>query len=178
MPLLLRSAAARNTWCLIWVLSWRRYNSFTSNKNSHAAYMWPVKSSRFLSSPPLYIPFCPSVHMQKSSPPLAPQLFSHDPSCAAALSSLMSVLLTQTLQMLPTLEVRNCQLVSAAPPHCPPSMLLFFLPQSFTERPDMADDCFLMASRCVRYCPSLLLPLPIFPLLVDSACAGLIVQHR
>lgn len=50
--------------------------------------------------------------------------------------------------------------------------------QEFTSRPDVADDCFLLASRCIRYCPQLFMPSSIFPSLVDCAMIGITVQHR
>jgi len=50
--------------------------------------------------------------------------------------------------------------------------------QDFTARPDIADDCFLLASRCIRYCPDLFVPTEIFPRLLDCAMAGVTIQHR
>lgn len=50
--------------------------------------------------------------------------------------------------------------------------------QDFTARPDIADDCFLLASRCIRYCPQLFFPSPVFPPLVDCSMVGVTVQHR
>lgn len=50
--------------------------------------------------------------------------------------------------------------------------------QDFTARPDIADDCFLLASRCIRYCPDLFVPTEMFPRLVDCAMAGITIQHR
>lgn len=50
--------------------------------------------------------------------------------------------------------------------------------QDFTSRPDLVDDCFLLASRCIRYCPQLFFPSPVFPCLVDCSMIGITVQHR
>ncbi|CAN0903227.1 Transportin MOS14 [Linum grandiflorum] len=50
--------------------------------------------------------------------------------------------------------------------------------KDFTLRPDIADDCFLLASRCMRYCPQLFIPSQVFPSLVDCAMIGVTVQHR
>ncbi|KAG6410313.1 hypothetical protein SASPL_128371 [Salvia splendens] len=48
----------------------------------------------------------------------------------------------------------------------------------FSSRPDLVDDCFLLASRCIRYCPQLFFPSPVFPCLVDCSMIGITVQHR
>ena len=50
--------------------------------------------------------------------------------------------------------------------------------QEFTSQPDVADDCFLLASRCIRYCPHLLIPTTMLPPLVDCAMTGITIQHR
>ncbi|KAG2675749.1 hypothetical protein I3843_12G021500 [Carya illinoinensis] len=50
--------------------------------------------------------------------------------------------------------------------------------QEFTARPDIADDCFLLASRCIRYCPQIFMPSEVFPSLVDCSMIGVTVQHR
>ncbi|KAK9278154.1 hypothetical protein L1049_027713 [Liquidambar formosana] len=50
--------------------------------------------------------------------------------------------------------------------------------REFTARPDIADDCFLLASRCIRYCPQLFIPSTVFPSLVDCSMIGITVQHR
>lgn len=55
---------------------------------------------------------------------------------------------------------------------------IFMLLQEFTTRPDIADDCFLLASRCIRYCPQLFIPSAVFPALVDCSMIGITVQHR
>jgi len=57
-------------------------------------------------------------------------------------------------------------------------LILFIFLQEVTARPDIADDCFLLASRCLRYCPHLFIPSPIFPALVNCAMIGITVQHR
>lgn len=54
----------------------------------------------------------------------------------------------------------------------------FFLLQDFTARPDIADDCFLLASRCIRYCPHIFVLSSIFPSLVDCSMIGITIQHR
>ncbi|KAL4589737.1 hypothetical protein LXL04_002646 [Taraxacum kok-saghyz] len=41
----------------------------------------------------------------------------------------------------------------------------------------LADDCFLLASRCIRYCPHLLLPSPVFSSLVECSMTGITLQH-
>ena len=48
----------------------------------------------------------------------------------------------------------------------------------FNERPDTADDTFLLAGRGLSYCPSLVLVPAVLPHLLDCAMAGLLVQHR
>lgn len=53
-----------------------------------------------------------------------------------------------------------------------------FLLQDFTSRPDIADDCFLLASRCIRYCPHIFVLSSIFPSLVDCSMIGITIQHR
>lgn len=50
--------------------------------------------------------------------------------------------------------------------------------QEFTARPDIADDCFLLASRCIRYCPELFIPSEVFQPLVDCSMIGITVQHK
>ncbi|GBG59060.1 hypothetical protein CBR_g24406 [Chara braunii] len=79
--------------------------------------------------------------------------FGGDSSCAAPLGSLIQVLFSQTIQLLRDIK-------------------------DFTNNPDTADDCFLLASRCIRYCPHLIVPTPILPQLLDCAMAGMTVQHR
>ncbi|KAF7135562.1 hypothetical protein RHSIM_Rhsim08G0163500 [Rhododendron simsii] len=81
------------------------------------------------------------------------KIFGSDPSCAAYLKILIESLFSHTICLLKTI-------------------------QDFTSRPDIADDCFLLASRCIRYCPDLFFPSPVFPPLVDCAMIGITVQHR
>ncbi|CAI0399062.1 unnamed protein product, partial [Linum tenue] len=80
-------------------------------------------------------------------------IFGSDPSCALYLKSLIEALFTHTKCLLTNIE-------------------------DFTLRPDIADDCFLLASRCMRYCPQLFIPSEVFPSLVDCALIGVTVQHR
>ncbi|KAM0892616.1 hypothetical protein ACQ4PT_025616 [Festuca glaucescens] len=81
------------------------------------------------------------------------KIFGSDPSCASYLTCLIQTLFNHTIQLLRTI-------------------------QDFTARPDIADDCFLLASRCIRYCPDLFVPTETFPRLVDCAMAGITIQHR
>ncbi|KAL6883266.1 hypothetical protein ACP4OV_010680 [Aristida adscensionis] len=81
------------------------------------------------------------------------KIFGSDPSCAGHLRTLIQILFSHTIQLLRTI-------------------------QDFTTRPDIADDCFLLASRCIRYCPDLFVPTEIFPRLIDCAMAGITIQHR
>ncbi|XP_059641909.1 transportin MOS14 [Cornus florida] len=81
------------------------------------------------------------------------KIFGSDPSCANYLKILIESLFSQT----------TCLLTKI---------------QDFTSRPDIADDCFLLASRCIRYCPQLFFPSMVFPSLVDCSMAGITVQHR
>ena len=51
--------------------------------------------------------------------------------------------------------------------------------QQFNEQPDLADDTFLLASRVLSHSPKLLLNNPqLISRLLDSAQAGILVQHR
>ncbi len=50
--------------------------------------------------------------------------------------------------------------------------------RDITERPDVADDTFLLAGRALSYAPRLLVTPQLLPVLLDSALAGLLVQHR
>nr|CAD1836172.1 unnamed protein product [Ananas comosus var. bracteatus] len=81
------------------------------------------------------------------------KIFGSDPSCATYLRSLIETLFSHTIKLLITI-------------------------QDFTARPDIADDCFLLASRCIRYCPDLFVPSSIFPPLIDCAMIGITIQHR
>lgn len=79
--------------------------------------------------------------------------FGRDASCGPPLSSLLATLFEQTVSLLKGIK-------------------------EFTKHPDVADDCFLLASRCMRYCPQLLVPFPVFLQLLDCALVGITVQHR
>lgn len=81
------------------------------------------------------------------------KVFGSDPSCANYLGALITSLFSHTISLLKTI-------------------------QDFTSRPDIADDCFLLASRCIRYCPHLFVPSTIFSSLVDCAMTGITIQHR
>ncbi|KAK8935810.1 hypothetical protein KSP39_PZI012852 [Platanthera zijinensis] len=81
------------------------------------------------------------------------KIFGSDPSCASFLRSLIAILFSHTTKLLSTI-------------------------QDFTARPDIADDCYLLASRCIRYCPDLFIPSSVFPSLVDCAMIGITIQHR
>uniref|UniRef100_A0A0E0EYX1 Importin N-terminal domain-containing protein n=1 Tax=Oryza meridionalis TaxID=40149 RepID=A0A0E0EYX1_9ORYZ len=81
------------------------------------------------------------------------KIFGSDQACANYLANLIQALFGHTIQLLRTI-------------------------QDFTARPDIADDCFLLASRCIRYCPDLFVPTEMFPRLVDCAMAGITIQHR
>ncbi|KAI4326671.1 hypothetical protein MLD38_031959 [Melastoma candidum] len=81
------------------------------------------------------------------------KIFGSDPSCSSYLKSLIETLFRQTTCLLTNIK-------------------------EFTARPDIADDCFLLASRCIRYCPQLIIPADVFPSLVDCALTGVTIQHR
>ncbi|CAI5959333.1 unnamed protein product [Closterium sp. NIES-65] len=81
------------------------------------------------------------------------KVFGSDVNCAAYLQQLIAVLFARTTASLQSLD-------------------------DFTLKPDVADDCFLLASRCMRYCGHLFVPTPAFLAVLDSALAGLLVQHR
>ncbi|WCJ36007.1 ARM repeat superfamily protein [Euphorbia peplus] len=81
------------------------------------------------------------------------KIFGSDPSCSGYLQNLIEALFKRTICLLTNIK-------------------------DFTTRPDIADDCFLLASRCIRYCPQLFIPSTVFPLLVDCAMVGVTVQHR
>ncbi|KAI8018791.1 Transportin MOS14 [Camellia lanceoleosa] len=81
------------------------------------------------------------------------KIFGSDPSCADYLKILIESLFSHTICLLTRI-------------------------QDFTSRPDIVDDCFLLASRCIRYCPRLFFPSAIFPPLVDCSMIGITVQHR
>jgi transportin-3 len=81
------------------------------------------------------------------------KIFGSDPTCANYLKILIESLFSHTACMLTKI-------------------------QDFTARPDIADDCFLLASRCIRYCPQILFPSPVFASLVDCSMIGITVHHR
>ncbi|CAA0826639.1 ARM repeat superfamily protein [Striga hermonthica] len=81
------------------------------------------------------------------------KIFGSDPSCTNYLKLLIESLFSHTTIMLAKI-------------------------QDFVSRPDLVDDCFLLASRCIRYCPQLFFPSPVFPCLVDCSMIGITVQHR
>ncbi|XP_044485028.1 transportin MOS14-like isoform X2 [Mangifera indica] len=81
------------------------------------------------------------------------KIFGSDPSCASYLQNLIEALFKRTTCLLTSIE-------------------------EFTSKPDVADDCFLLASRCIRYCSPLFIPSSVFPSLVDCAMIGITVQHR
>ncbi|XP_050223263.1 transportin MOS14 isoform X2 [Mercurialis annua] len=81
------------------------------------------------------------------------KIFGSDPSCASYLTNLIEALFKRTICLLTNIK-------------------------DFTARPDIADDCFLLASRCIRYCPQLFITSTVFPFLVDCAMIGVTVQHR
>ncbi|KAL3528279.1 hypothetical protein ACH5RR_007601 [Cinchona calisaya] len=81
------------------------------------------------------------------------KIFGSDSTCANYLKILIESLFSQTTCLLTRI-------------------------QEFTSRPDIADDCFLLASRCIRYCPQLFFPSPVFPPLVDCSMVGMTIQHR
>ncbi|GAB4860681.1 Transportin mos14 [Ancistrocladus abbreviatus] len=81
------------------------------------------------------------------------KIFGSDPSCSEYLKNLIEALFSRT----------TCLLTSI---------------QDFTARPDIADDCFLLASRCIRYCPQIFIPSAVFASLFDCAMIGITVQHR
>ncbi|KAG2679073.1 hypothetical protein I3760_11G033900 [Carya illinoinensis] len=81
------------------------------------------------------------------------KIFGSDSSCASYLKNLIESLFLHTTSLLTNI-------------------------QEFTARPDIADDCFLLASRCIRYCPQLFMPSEIFQPLIDCSMIGITVQHR
>lgn len=49
--------------------------------------------------------------------------------------------------------------------------------QDVSNEPDICDDTYLLAGRGLSYCPSILLTSRLLPTLLDSAIAGILVQH-
>ena len=47
-----------------------------------------------------------------------------------------------------------------------------------SAEPNICDDTFLLAGRGLSYCPAIVLTLRVLPTLLDSALAGILVQHR
>ncbi|WOL09630.1 transportin MOS14 [Canna indica] len=81
------------------------------------------------------------------------KMFGSDPTCADYLRNLIEALFRHTTKLLATIN-------------------------DFTARPDIADDCFLLASRCIRYCPDLFIPSSVFQSLIDCSMVGITIQHR
>ena len=50
--------------------------------------------------------------------------------------------------------------------------------QDVSGEPDICDDTFLLAGRGLSYCPAIVLTPRVLPTLLDSALAGILVQHR
>ncbi|KAE8698819.1 putative cytosolic oligopeptidase A [Hibiscus syriacus] len=65
------------------------------------------------------------------------KIFGSDPSCASYLKNMTEVLFKHTASLLTSIK-------------------------EFTTRPDIAYDYFLLASRCIRYCPQLFVPSVVF----------------
>ena len=47
-----------------------------------------------------------------------------------------------------------------------------------SSQPDICDDTFLLAGRGLAYCPLIVLTPRALPTLLDSAIAGILVQHK
>jgi transportin-3 len=50
--------------------------------------------------------------------------------------------------------------------------------EDFDSMPDVADDLFLLAAKCLSHAPHLVLTPQNLPALVDCAMAGVLVQHK
>ncbi len=50
--------------------------------------------------------------------------------------------------------------------------------QDVSNEPDICDDTYLLAGRGLSYCPSIVLTPRVLPALLDSAIAGILVQHK
>ena len=115
---------------------------------------------------------------------LGMQIFGSDPSCACYLKNLIETLFNCTTCRLTNIKVpQRCITfcwfdLLIAHSTCSIQSFFGFILQDFTARPDIADDCFLLASRCIRYCPQLFIPSAVFPSLVDCSMIGVTVQHR
>ena len=48
----------------------------------------------------------------------------------------------------------------------------------FDDAPDAADDTFLLAASALQTCPGIVLADQVLPALLQSAAAGILVQHR
>ncbi|KAJ6676759.1 TRANSPORTIN 3 AND IMPORTIN 13 [Salix viminalis] len=83
---------------------------------------------------------------------LASEIFGSDPSCAYYLNNLIEALFKCTTCLLTNIK-------------------------DFIARPDIADDCFLLALRCIRYCPQVFIPSTVFPALVDCSMIGITVTY-
>eukprot|EP00850_Spirogloea_muscicola_P002208 SM000008S22297 [mRNA] locus=s8:929494:937857:+ [translate_table: standard] len=83
----------------------------------------------------------------------AVKVFGSDGSCSSPLSFLLASLFGECIRILKTTE-------------------------DFTQHPDLVDDCFLLASRCIRYCPHLMYNTSIFGQLLDCSMRGITLQHR
>ncbi|KAG5230079.1 transportin [Salix suchowensis] len=81
------------------------------------------------------------------------RIFGSDPSCAYYLNNLIEALFKCTTCLLTNIK-------------------------DFIARPDIADDCFLLALRCIRYCPQVFIPSTVFPALMDCSMIGITVQHK
>eukprot|EP00850_Spirogloea_muscicola_P015941 SM000126S26317 [mRNA] locus=s126:109074:117426:- [translate_table: standard] len=83
----------------------------------------------------------------------AVKVFGSDGSCSSPLSFLLASLFGECIRILKTTE-------------------------DFTQHPDLVDDCFLLASRCIRYCPHLMYNASYFGQLLDCSMRGITLQHR
>eukprot|EP00850_Spirogloea_muscicola_P000526 SM000002S05606 [mRNA] locus=s2:1152982:1161233:- [translate_table: standard] len=83
----------------------------------------------------------------------AVKVFGSDGSCSSPLSFLLASLFGECTRILKTTE-------------------------DFTQHPDLVDDCFLLASRCIRYCPHLVYNTSYFGQLLDCSMRGITLQHR
>ena len=105
-------------------------------------------------------------------------MFGSDAKYGNDLSALLDVLFGQTVQVLREPKVSLPLLFWTTHEIRQISDRKLLPAQDFSADPDLADDCFLLASRCVRYCPTLVLASPRFPQLIDCGRMGMLVQHR